>query len=118
MAEVARLYPALPELEVRVLSRIFGHTLQRRMNGPHVEFVISQPEAAPSPAVPPPPPVEEVKAVITRRVTKAEKPPKTAAQPPPPKAASQQPTREMLDLELIGSGATSHRRHRDDLFEL
>jgi predicted ArsR family transcriptional regulator len=116
MAEVARLYPALPELEVRVLSRIFGQTLQRRMNGPHVEFVISQPEAAPAAPVPPPPPVEEVKAVLTRRVTKAEKPPKVA--PQPPKAAPQPPTREVLDLELIGSGTTSHRRHRDDLFEL
>ncbi|QIF03656.1 winged helix-turn-helix transcriptional regulator [Roseimicrobium sp. ORNL1] len=52
LAEVARLFPAVWDLEVRVLSRIFGHTLQRRVNGPHVEFVIiegiPQEEAAPA----------------------------------------------------------------------
>jgi predicted ArsR family transcriptional regulator len=40
LSEVARMFPAVLDLEVRVLSRIFGHTLQRRMNGSHVEFVI------------------------------------------------------------------------------
>jgi hypothetical protein len=40
LAEVARLFPAVWDLEARVLSRIFGHTLHRRVNGPHVEFVI------------------------------------------------------------------------------
>ncbi|RBP36605.1 putative ArsR family transcriptional regulator [Roseimicrobium gellanilyticum] len=52
LGEVARMFPAVWDLEVRVLSRIFGHTLQRRMNGVHVEFVIIEgiplEEAAPA----------------------------------------------------------------------
>ncbi len=49
--------PPVWDLEVRVLSRIFGHTLQRRMNGSHVEFVIIEgilEEAAPRPPAPEP----------------------------------------------------------------
>ncbi|HSI63053.1 MAG TPA: winged helix-turn-helix transcriptional regulator [Candidatus Saccharimonadia bacterium] len=52
LAEVARMFPAVWDLEVRVLSRIFGHTLQRRANGSHVEFVIIEgvPQEEPAPA--------------------------------------------------------------------
>lgn len=52
LSEVARLFPAVWDLEVRVLSRIFGHTLQRRTNGSHVEFVIIEgvPQQEPAPA--------------------------------------------------------------------
>jgi predicted ArsR family transcriptional regulator len=118
LAEVARLYPALPELELRVLSRVFGHTLVRRTNGTHVEFVISQPETAAAPTTPPPVLPEETKPAVTRRTAKAEKPAKAAAPAPAPTPITP-PQREMLDLELIGSSSgTSHRRHRDDLFEL
>ena len=43
LAEVSRLYPAVWDLEVRVLSRIFGHTLKRQANGQHIEFIILEP---------------------------------------------------------------------------
>ncbi|MFZ4763579.1 MAG: helix-turn-helix transcriptional regulator [Roseimicrobium sp.] len=45
MAEVARLYPAVWDLEGRVLSRVFGHTLSRRALGLRVEWVISEVES-------------------------------------------------------------------------
>jgi predicted ArsR family transcriptional regulator len=108
LAEIARLYPSLPELEVRVLSRIFGHTLQRRMNGHQVEFVIIEVKAPPPPPHDPPPLEEsEPRTSATRRPARAQK---SAPLPPPA-------DRNGIDLELVGS-PESRSRHREDLFEL
>jgi predicted ArsR family transcriptional regulator len=114
LAEVSRLYPSLAEMEVRVLSRIFGHTLQRRADGCHVEFVIFQPEAAPAP--PPPPPVAELEPEATPRhvPTPTARPTKVKS----PKTAKPAPQREGMDLQLAGSQGPSRSGHREDLFDL
>lgn len=120
LAEVARLYPALPELEVRVLSRIFGHTLLRRVNGNHVEFVIDQPEplapaTAPAPASAVPTP-EEPKATTARSRATSKK---SASTPKPAKPATPEPTGDLLELELVAASApTPPPRQRDDLFDM
>jgi hypothetical protein len=101
-------------MEVRVLSRIFGHTLQRRADGTHVEFIIVAPEAPPAP--PAPPPVDEADVEpsprhTTPRVSKTTKPPKS------PRAPKSEP-RDALDLELVGNQSPTRSHHQADLFEL
>jgi predicted ArsR family transcriptional regulator len=116
LAEVARLYPSLADMEVRVLSRIFGHTLQRRADGSHVEFIIVAPEAPPAPPAPPPADEADVEPSPRHsvpRVSKSTKPPKSAR---PPKSESE--PRDGLDLELIGTQAPARSHHQADLFEL
>jgi predicted ArsR family transcriptional regulator len=113
LAEVARLYPSLADMEVRVLSRIFGHTLQRRVDGTHVEFIIIAPEAAPAPPAPPPADEADLEPSPRHSVpdVKPPKPPKT------PRAPKSEP-REGLDLELVGTQAPSRSHHQADLFDL
>ncbi len=91
LAEVARLFPAVVDLEVRVLSRIFGHTLQRRANGSHVEFVIIEGEA--------PPPEEEPSISLKKRSSRGKRnAPAPAAEagsaPPAPPVVEHEPEPE------------------------
>jgi hypothetical protein len=114
LAEVGRLYPSLADMEVRVLSRIFGHTLQRRAEGSHVEFIIIAPEAPPAPPAPPPADEADVEPSPRHsapRVSKSTKPPKSA------RAPKSEP-RNGLDLELVGTPSPSRSHQQGDLFEL
>lgn len=87
LLEVGRLYPSVWDLEVRVLSRIFGHTLQRRSEGGHTEWIISEPapttETPPEPA--PVPARRKAKTPRAARTEKAEEPREEPAPPPPEK---------------------------------
>lgn len=94
LIEVGRLYPALWDLEVRVLSRIFGHTLQRRTDGSHTEWIISEPD--PSMAA-----SREPEPVPARRATRSSKPPRARK----PLEAEQEPV------------PAAPVRIREDLFE-
>ena len=82
MVEVGRLYPAVWDLEGRVLSRIFGHTLQRRANGSHIEWIISEPEPSSAP-VPEPEPVRARKADKSPKTARVRKPVEVVPEPVP-----------------------------------
>lgn len=84
LAEVARLFPAVWDLEVRVLSRIFGHTLQRRVNGSHVEFVIIE-------GVPQEEPAVTSKPATSSKAGKASRSKKAEATPPPTPESEPEP---------------------------
>lgn len=117
LAEVARLYPSLADMEVRVLSRIFGHTLLRRTNEHRVEFIISQPDQPPVPAPEPPAALEEDEELPTprRAVTtrsKSAKAPRTAT-------ADATAQDDILKLGLAAASPAPQRTHHQaDLFEL
>ncbi len=114
MAEVARLYPSLADMEVRVLSRVFGHTLQRRVNGHHVEFVISEPEAAPKPPAPEPPPADELEEPSPPRAHVAARPRSRAGKA----ARAAAPAKDdLLNLEVVGARAAARTSTQGDLFE-
>jgi predicted ArsR family transcriptional regulator len=114
LAEVVRLYPSVADMEVRVLSRIFGQTLQRRADGCHVEFIIIAAEPAAAP--PPPPPADETDEVPSPRhnPTPVSRPTKIAKSPRP----AVRDVREGHDLELIGTPDSPRSHHQADLFEL
>jgi hypothetical protein len=80
LTEVARMFPAVWDLEARVLSRIFGHTLQRRPNGSHVEFVIIEgvPQEEPAPASKPAASPKAAKASKSRKAAPPVVPPSPA----------------------------------------
>lgn len=131
LADVARLYPALPELEIRVLSRIFGHTLQRRANGPHVEFLIGLPEtplAAVVPVEAPAEPKPKDTTARSRAATKKAAAPKPAKEAAPatapspklvPVPAPDPAPAELLELELAATTAPAPPpRQRQDLFDM
>lgn len=99
LAEVARLYPSLPELEVRVLSRIFGHTLQRKSDAGHTIFIISEGEAKPSPASSEPATPVEQKAARSASPKKA---PKSEQRETGTKPAPSQ-EEGMLELNLVST---------------
>lgn len=103
LAEVARLYPAVWDLEVRVLSRMFGHTLQRRADGSHMELIIDTAGEAPTA------PAAEAEHAPARKPARSTKPAK-ATPPQKPKAAP-------LELETAHAALKPQALIREDLFD-
>ena len=97
LGEVARLFPAVWDLEVRVLNRIFGHTLRRRTNGPHVEFVIEEGTA------PPPAPVVIAKTASKSKAKAKVKPVPDSAQEAAPAPEPQHEREPDAEPELAHS---------------
>lgn len=111
MAEVARLFPAVCDLEIRALSRIFGHTLLRRQNGGNVEFIIIEGEAPPPAAEPPPITLRKKRGADKKSPLPASRP----QEPPTPVAPeAEQEVEAAPDFESDADSDSGYQREDGD----